>query len=69
MLLYERGVVPVLVASFLSGVSATLTQWALQRRKRNSYFYSLELSAPSGMKLSPPSLSGTSTRSSSRSSA
>ena len=64
-----HGVVPVLVASFLSGVSATLTQWALQRRKRNSYFYSLELSAPSGMKLSPPSLSGTSTRSSSRSSA
>ena len=39
-----RGVVPVLVASFLSGVSATLTQWALQRRKRNSYLYSLELS-------------------------
>lgn len=40
---FYLGILPVLGASFLSGLSAALTQKTLQGLSRNSYLYSMEL--------------------------
>lgn len=38
------GVVPVLVASILSGLASTLCQWAVQVKKRSTYLMTVEMS-------------------------
>ncbi|CAM6110293.1 unnamed protein product [Calypogeia fissa] len=39
------GVVPILVASMLSGLASTLCQWSVQVKKRSTYLMTLEMSA------------------------
>ena len=43
------GVVPILVASFLSGLAGALSQKSLQTMGRNSYLFTMELSAASSL--------------------
>jgi UDP-sugar transporter A1/2/3 len=52
------GIVPVLIASVLSGLCAAITEVALRKKKRNSYFLTLELSIYSIMVLIWSSFSG-----------
>ena len=42
-----RGVAPILLASFLSGLAGAISQKSLQNAGRNSYLFSMELSAAS----------------------
>jgi hypothetical protein len=44
---FTHGVVPVLIASFLSGLAGALSQKNLQVHNRNSYLFSMELCAAS----------------------
>lgn len=39
------GVVPILIASILSGLASTLCQWAVQVKKRSTYLMTVEMSA------------------------
>jgi UDP-sugar transporter A1/2/3 len=41
---FQLGVVPVLIASLLSGFSAAVTERVLRQQSRNSFLYTLELS-------------------------
>jgi UDP-sugar transporter A1/2/3 len=52
------GVVPVLMASLISGLAGALSQKSLQIWGRNSYFFSLELSAASLLILGSSLLAG-----------
>jgi UDP-sugar transporter A1/2/3 len=40
---FMAGVVPILAASLISGLSSALSQWALQNKSRESFVYNLEL--------------------------
>lgn len=42
---FWEGVVPLMLASVLSGIAAALSQLALQGRRRNSYLYTMELAS------------------------
>lgn len=46
---FAMGVVPILLASLISGLAGALCQKALQTRGRDPYFFSMELSACSSM--------------------
>ncbi|GLJ39310.1 hypothetical protein SUGI_0802290 [Cryptomeria japonica] len=42
---FLMGIIPVIVASVLSGVASSLCQWASQVKKRSSYLMTIEMSA------------------------
>ncbi|KAG7361626.1 nucleotide-sugar transporter [Nitzschia inconspicua] len=50
--LFLMGIVPVLIASFLSGLAGTITQKALQMNHRDPFLFNMELSIFSTMLLS-----------------
>jgi UDP-sugar transporter A1/2/3 len=53
---WQLGVLPILVASFLSGLSGAVTQSALQKEGRNTYLLSCELALYSAMAVAVTSL-------------